>query len=427
MRKGRTLGSVLGVTGLILAGTVFYFSLFRGGTWNGPVPLSSLYAAGLGALGVAVFLLARYRRFPFFLHWFPGLAAGMAVSFIKAPAVQERASLFMAASLVFMVTALICGVRRNLNRFVFIRLLPPVYLAALGLALLLLPRGSGPGITEDLYAAQVIEKIDPFYREIAGAEGEIRAYLEERGSWKKDRQEQEALIEELNAQIRNIKRDREALEEVQEENRRFKQELVLLRQKLEETEGRVTPEEAAAEVTSLAKAVDSRSPLVRDFAVKIASAHPGSFYKASSSSWVPGDTGLKQIAALHRYVSSRWKYVNDPLTGRRDYLSPASRTIALGFSGDCDDFAILLAACVEAVGGRARIMSGSCSEGYHAWCEVYTGDALQTRQAAAFLSRGAGAAVGYAVSGGGEGWIPLDWKLGQYSCGNSPSELYRSP
>lgn len=434
MRRGRSLGVVLGVTGLGASGAVLWFTLTPPRVWPGPVSPAVLYLAGHGALLAAVLLLARYRRFPFFLHWLAALAAGTAVSFIKAPAVQDRAPLFMAVSLVFLATALTCGVRQSLNRRLFLRILPLGYLAALGLGLLLAPEtaggADGPG-GKGLYAAGVIAKIDPFYREIAGAEEEIKAYLAEIGAGGRRRKEQEALIEELNARIRNIQRDREALEQVQEENRRFREELVLLKQRLEEEqkekEDRLIPQEAPAEVTSLAEAVDARSPRVRDFAVKIASAHPGSYYKGSAGSVVPGEAGLKQVAALHRYVSSQWKYVNDPLTGRGDYLSPASRTIALGLSGDCDDFAILLAACVEAIGGRVRIVSGSCSEGYHAWCEVYAGDAAQTRQAADFLSRNhARSAVGYAVTGGKEGWIPLDWKLGEYSCGNNPAELYRT-
>jgi hypothetical protein len=431
MTRGRSLGGVLGAAGVILTGTVLSFSLAPGRTWAGPVSLSALYFTGHVALMAAVLLLARYRRLPFFLHWLSALAAGMAVSFIKAPAVQERTPFFMAASLVFLATALACGVRQSLDRRLFLRILPLGYLAALGLGLLLAPEAAGGAGEEELYAAGVIEKIDPFYREIAGAEEEIKAYLAERTTGGRKKEEQEALIEELNAQIRNIKRDQEVLAEVQEENRRFREELVLLKQRLEEEqeekEDRFIPEEATAEVTSLAEAVDARSPGVRDFAVKIASVHPGSYYKGSAGSAVPGEAGLKQVAALHRYVSSQWKYVNDPLTGRGDYLSPASRTIALGLSGDCDDFAILLAACVEAIGGRARIVSGSCSEGYHAWCEVYAGDAAQTRQAADYLSRNhARSAVGYLVSGGKEGWIPLDWKLGEYSCGNYPAELYRT-
>ena len=52
---------------------------------------------------------------------------------------------------------------------------------------------------------------------------------------------------------------------------------------------------------------------------------------------MPGPVGILQICEVHTYLSGIWKYVNDPTVEWRDYLSPADRTIALGFDGDCGD------------------------------------------------------------------------------------------
>ncbi len=63
-------------------------------------------------------------------------------------------------------------------------------------------------------------------------------------------------------------------------------------------------------------------------------------------------------------IYKRWTYVNDPPNGFNYYSPPASRTINLGLKGDCDDFAILTASSIQAIGGGAsRIIIASNTDG----------------------------------------------------------------
>jgi len=147
-------------------------------------------------------------------------------------------------------------------------------------------------------------------------------------------------------------------------------------------------------------ALDSHDPVTRDFAVSlIPQAHGGSF-------------NLAQICDLWETVYSRWTYVDDP--SGDDYFSPASRTIALGFKGDCDDFAIVVAAMIESIGGSARIVTAQNGTYGHAYPEVYVGDTLEEFEAAAayIRKRYHVTDVGCHITTGEDGpryWLNLDW------------------
>ena len=180
-------------------------------------------------------------------------------------------------------------------------------------------------------------------------------------------------------------------------------------------------------MTTYPLAVRPETPCVRDFAVSLASAHPGP-YSQGGYPFTPGPEGMRQIFILHRYVSSQWKYITDPLFTDRDYYSSADRTLALGFAGDCDDFAILMASLIEAVGGRTRILHGSCSGGLHAWAEVYIGSEANWKRMMGELQAFAPGSFIRKVllDDRGDYWLSLDWRLGSYSCGGSPRLMYES-
>ena len=97
------------------------------------------------------------------------------------------------------------------------------------------------------------------------------------------------------------------------------------------------------------------NPITRNFAVELASKSLGSY-------------NVGQIAYIYDYIYKNWKYVSDP-TGK-EYFSKASETIENNLSGDCDDFAILLSSCIEAIGGNTRITFAQNSTGGHAYTEV---------------------------------------------------------
>jgi hypothetical protein len=98
----------------------------------------------------------------------------------------------------------------------------------------------------------------------------------------------------------------------------------------------------------------------------------------------PGDLTIDQIAAIYGYLkygdesNKGWGYVRDPRG--IDYLRYANETLEIGDEvncvggGDCDDFAILMAALVESVGGTTRIiLARNNTIGGHAYAEVYLG------------------------------------------------------
>lgn len=100
----------------------------------------------------------------------------------------------------------------------------------------------------------------------------------------------------------------------------------------------------------ISEAVDYENPSTRDFAV--------------SSVEHGGNYNIAQICDIWENIHEQWTYVNDPVG--IEYPSPASRTILLGLKGDCDDYAIVTAAAIEAIGGASRIIYTSD----HAYPEV---------------------------------------------------------
>ncbi len=181
-------------------------------------------------------------------------------------------------------------------------------------------------------------------------------------------------------------------------------------------------------VSTFAQAVQPDLPIVRDFAAALAAETPGSYYRSSSyGNPSPGPIGVQQIITIHRYISGEWKYVNDPMFVDRDYYSPAGRTLEAGLAGDCDDFAILTAAAIEAIGGKTRIMGGSCAEGGHAWPEVYIGNRTAWKEALEVVGNAYPGRIIQSLSdSSGDYWLCLDWQLGIYSCGENPEVLYQS-
>jgi predicted transglutaminase-like cysteine proteinase len=228
-------------------------------------------------------------------------------------------------------------------------------------------------------------------------------------------------IAELEGEAALFERSRERIGELEEANRQ-------LRRALEEAgRGGLCAGASDDRVYGFEAAVRPGLPCVRDFAVTLAAEHPGSFYRDIGRA-IPGEAGMHQIIAIHRAISTSWKYVNDPLFDARDYYSPADRSIALGLAGDCDDYAILMASAIEAVGGRARILGGSCAEGGHAWAEVYIGaKADWERMQRIMRADGAGIIKGWiSPSGPMDYWLSLDWVMGELSCAGEARILYQS-
>jgi hypothetical protein len=103
-------------------------------------------------------------------------------------------------------------------------------------------------------------------------------------------------------------------------------------------------------------AIDPTNPATRNAAVRIAAEDDGPFR-------------IEQVARIWSHVRGRWHYVNDPHGD--EFFAPASVTIDQNdYAGDCDDFAIVLTAMVEAIGGEARIVMLDGEQGGHAYAEA---------------------------------------------------------
>ena len=74
-----------------------------------------------------------------------------------------------------------------------------------------------------------------------------------------------------------------------------------------------------------------------------------------------------QCFAVFKEINTRWNYVNDPKG--QEYIAYASESLQ-HFSGDCDDHAILMTACIKAIGGTARIIH----TGGHLYPEMLIGN-----------------------------------------------------
>jgi hypothetical protein len=116
--------------------------------------------------------------------------------------------------------------------------------------------------------------------------------------------------------------------------------------------------------------VEPGNPVVHDKAVGIVS---GASNRYSSYTF-------DQICAIYDYLYHGWHYV---LSGTSGHY--ANETLKLGEEGgcsgegNCEDFAIVMASMIEAIGGSARIIVSEDSANggsSHAYAEVYMGGAL---------------------------------------------------
>lgn len=105
----------------------------------------------------------------------------------------------------------------------------------------------------------------------------------------------------------------------------------------------------------LEDACDYNLPYTKTFANKLAAKSEGPY-------------NFGQICEIFDYCYNKWSYVNDPKD--IEYVARASESIAASLTGDCDDFAVLMASCVLAIGGRPCINTGQNNQGGHAFTEV---------------------------------------------------------
>lgn len=156
------------------------------------------------------------------------------------------------------------------------------------------------------------------------------------------------------------------------------------------------------QASKVVEAMDYTNPTTRDYALSLIDREHGGKYN------------IAQICDIWDKIYKQWTYVNDPKGS--NYYSPASRTVKLGVKGDCDDFAILVASTMMAIGGSSRIILASNTDGAgHAYAEVYLGpDKSNVDSAAKYIcQRYKCRSIAYRTSNEGgqtRHWLNLDWQ-----------------
>ena len=237
--------------------------------------------------------------------------------------------------------------------------------------------------------------------------------------------EKDRRIEELTDRLKRSEEDLAALKQASEAGKALSKELEESKKALAELKDRLNKEEPLLPGRDYARAVQPRDPAVRDYAVRLAAGSPGAFDEPQGSR-LPTDAGLGQAYRIHGALSSSWKYVSDPAVSWSDYASPARRTLAVGLAGDCDDFAIIVASSLQAVGGRTRIVHGFTQRSGHAWAEFWLGDGERGRAALSRAARIAGRPAwtpAHSTDSKGGVWLVLDWEFGELSMRASRVEV----
>ena len=112
-------------------------------------------------------------------------------------------------------------------------------------------------------------------------------------------------------------------------------------------------------LNSLIKAIDIDSDITNDLAVRL----------ASIDNEEKGPFNIYQICSIYDFLVANWKYVSHPVT--KNVFRSASRIIKNNLAGDCTNFAIIMAAEIESIGGYARISLAYPDQGEgHAFTEV---------------------------------------------------------
>lgn len=115
-----------------------------------------------------------------------------------------------------------------------------------------------------------------------------------------------------------------------------------------------------------------------------------------------------QSFAVFKEIQRRWNYVSDPKG--EEYIATATESL-IHFSGDCDDHAILMAACVRAVGGTPRLIH----TGGHIYPEVLIGNKTDLEainyliKEVLFKQESKGKEIHYHIDERGQIWLNLDY------------------
>lgn len=154
--------------------------------------------------------------------------------------------------------------------------------------------------------------------------------------------------------------------------------------------------------TQIIKAVDFDNREVRNFALTATTLH----FKD-----IKGQQKYRkmiQCFAVFKEIRNRWNYVNDPKG--QEYIAYASESLQ-HFSGDCDDHAILMSACIRAIGGTPRLIH----TGGHIYPEMLVGKKADLEAAVylikevLFIDESKNKEIHYHIDERGQIWLNLDY------------------
>ena len=115
-----------------------------------------------------------------------------------------------------------------------------------------------------------------------------------------------------------------------------------------------------------------------------------------------------QCLAVFKEINSQWNYVNDP--HGQEYIAKATESVKY-LSGDCEDHAILMAACVRSIGGTPRLIH----TGGHIYPEILIGNAADLEtvnyliKKILFVEESKGKKLFYHIDERHQIWINLDY------------------
>ncbi|MCB9165026.1 MAG: transglutaminase family protein [Flavobacteriales bacterium] len=117
---------------------------------------------------------------------------------------------------------------------------------------------------------------------------------------------------------------------------------------------------------------------------------------------------MVQAFSIFKEINSRWRYVSDVKGG--EYFAPPAESLEL-MAGDCDDHALLMAACIRSIGGQVRLVR---TEG-HVYPELLIGTEAQLERAGylirkqLFTKEVGDAPLYHHTDADGRHWINLDY------------------
>lgn len=154
--------------------------------------------------------------------------------------------------------------------------------------------------------------------------------------------------------------------------------------------------------SQIVDAVEYNNPQVRNFALLATTKH----FKDITG--YQQQRKMIQCFAVFKEIRNRWNYVNDPKG--REYIAYATESLQ-HFSGDCDDHAILMSACIRAIGGTPRIIH----TGGHLYPEMLVGTKADLEIAnylikeVLFVNESRGKEIHYHIDERGQVWLNLDY------------------